>query len=124
MRKIEGVNWMEAYQAYCLSGLGLRGFITQEMYKFCSDEKIPSRGSVIRYFSEIKRQLENANTSADAETVRVCNLDDQQLQDVIQGQQSSDQEYLVKVFANGMSIAVEVKDPHVFIAKLIKQVRR
>lgn len=32
MRKIEGVNWMEAYQAYCLSGLGLRGFITQEMY--------------------------------------------------------------------------------------------
>ncbi len=65
MRKIEGVNWMEAYQAYCLSGLGLRGFITQEMYKFCSDEKIPSRGSVIRYFSEIKRQLENANTSAD-----------------------------------------------------------
>ena len=49
---------------------------------------------------------------------------DQQLQDVIQGQQSSDQEYLVKVFANGMSIAVEVKDPHVFIAKLIKQVRR
>lgn len=81
MRKIEGVNWMEAYQAYCLSGLGLRGFITQEMYKFCSDEKIPSRGSVIRYFSEIKRQLENANTCADAETVRVCSLDDQQLQD-------------------------------------------
>lgn len=124
MRKIEGVNWMEAYQAYCLSRLGLRGFITQEMYKFCSDEKIPSKGSVIRYFSEIKRQLENTNTSADAETVRVCSLDDQQLQDVIQGQQSSDQEYLVKVFANGMSIAVEVKDPHVFIAKLIKQVRR
>lgn len=56
--------------------------------------------------------------------LRVCSLDDQQLQDVIQGQQSSDQEYLVKVFANGMSIAVEVKDPHVFIAKLIKQVRR
>lgn len=76
MRKIEGVNWMEAYQAYCLSGLGLRGSIPQEMYKFCSDEKIPSRGSVIRYFSEIKRQLENANTSADAETVRVCSLDD------------------------------------------------
>lgn len=90
MRKIEGVNWMEAYQAYCLSGLGLRGFITQEMYKFCSDEKIPSRGSVIRYFSEIKRQLENANTSADAETVRVmCGAKIGPLGMVEQGSQSS-----------------------------------
>lgn len=124
MKSIKAINWIEAYQAYSMSGIGLRTFVAQEMHRFCPGARVPCRSTIIRYFSEVKRQLENVNSCADDGTVQVCSLDDQQLQDVIQGQQSSDQEYLVKVFANGMSIAVEVKDPHVFIAKLIKQVRR
>lgn len=129
MRKLNSIDWEGAYQAYCSSGLGIRTFIAQEMHQYCYGVKLPCKSSVSRYFSKIKQPLQNANRDACAEIVGVHHFDDQQWQTIVESVQNpprteSDQDHVVKVFVSGVSISVTVRHPHIFIANLIKQVKR